>query len=37
MEQPLKNFALLKTQNIEIVKKLPNGFILIKYDTKNTD
>lgn len=32
-----KNIASLKTHNFEIVKKLPNGYILIKYDTKNTD
>lgn len=32
-----KNIASLKTHNYEIVKKLPNGFILIKYDLKNTD
>jgi len=24
IEQPLKNFALLKTHKIELVKKLPN-------------
>ena len=32
-----KNLASLKTHNYEVVKKLPNGYLLIKYNTKSTN
>ena len=33
----LKNIASLKTHNYEIVKKLSNEFVFLKFNTKNTD
>jgi len=32
-----ENIASLKTHNYKVVKKLPNGYILIKFNTKDTN